>query len=267
MKFLLLLTTISSLIASPLRTLEKKLIPKYNYIIGVDEAGRGALAGPVTAAAVCATYNLKNSYNNQNDNNYNDFDINSIDLNALMIEGVNDSKVLSAKRREKIYEIITSQSPSSILKSNSIPTHENNNVIYSCKFINEKTIDEINILEASMLAMKQSIEDLITTYKLESNECYAIIDGNKTPTDMSISTRPLIKGDSLCYPCSLASIIAKVSRDRFMIDMNEIYPEYGFDKHKGYATKQHIMAIHKYGPSPIHRLSFKPIKGRDSSHN
>ncbi len=239
MKFPFILTTLSSIIASPLRNLETQLLPKYSKIIGVDEAGRGALAGPVTAAAVCATYNLIID------------DSHSFDLNSLMIKGVDDSKVLSAKKREEIYEIITSAS-----------SINENYIISSCHFVNEKVIDDINILEASMLAMKESINDLITTHMLDTNECYGIIDGNKIPKGLSISARPLIKGDSLCYPCSLASIIAKVSRDRFMVEMGHKYPEYGFEKHKGYATKAHLMAIHKYGASPIHRLSFKPLKGR-----
>lgn len=175
-------------------------------LCGVDEAGRGPLAGPVTACAII-----------MDDKN--------------IIEEINDSKKLSEKKRGELFDII---------KANARDL--------SVAFADEKTIDEINILNATMLAMKRAIEGLTLRPEL------ILIDGN---CNRGIeNSRCVIKGDATSYNIAAASIIAKESRDRFMRDIAQKYPEYGFEIHKGYGTKAHIEALKKYGPCEIHRRSF-----------
>lgn len=178
------------------------------YVCGVDEAGRGPLAGPVFAAAVI----LPKDYE---------------------IEGLNDSKKLSKKKREKLYDEIIEHA-----------------VAYSIQSVDPKMIDEINILEATMLAMKNSVESLST-----KPEC-VFIDGNRVPKNLQTPSEFVIKGDATSASIAAASILAKVSRDRFMLKMDEKYPEYCFAKHKGYGTKLHYEKIREFGPSEIHRMTF-----------
>ena len=179
----------------------------YNSICGVDEAGRGPLAGPVCAAAVI--------------------------LNPdKIIEGVNDSKKLSEKKREELFDIIKEKA-----------------VSYNIAWASVEEIEEINILNAAMLAMKRAVEGL----KIPAD--YALIDGNKTP-DLKIPCQAIVKGDATSMSIAAASILAKVSRDRLMREYAEKYPEYSFEKHKGYGTKAHTEAIKKYGICEIHRPSF-----------
>ena len=182
----------------------------YRSIAGVDEAGRGPLAGPVVAAAVILkTFEFK--------------------------ERVDDSKKLSAKKREKAYSEIIKKS------------------VFGVGIVDEKTIDRINIYQATKKAM------LMALSKLEIPPEYVIVDGK-----MKITTKcPLkciIGGDSKSLSIAAASIIAKVTRDKIMAEYDIVYPQYGFARHKGYGTKAHMAAIEKYGPSPIHRMSFRPIK-------
>lgn len=185
----------------------------YKNICGVDEAGRGPLAGPVCAAAVI----LKTD------------DI---------IEGVNDSKKLSEKKRELLYDIIKQRA-----------------ISYSVAFATVEEIEKINILNATMLAMKRAVEGL----KIPAD--YAIIDGNKTP-ELDIPCNYIVKGDAKSMSIAAASILAKVTRDRLLLEYAEQYPQYNFEKHKGYGTKVHIQALKEYGPCPIHRKSFlKKILG------
>lgn len=179
----------------------------YENICGVDEAGRGPLAGPVCAAAVILPA-------------------------GKLIDGVNDSKKLTEKKREKLYDVIISEA-----------------VSYSIAFASVETIEEINILNAAMLAMKRAVEGL------DIPAGYALIDGNKTPP-IAIPCEAIVKGDALSMSVAAASILAKVTRDRLMLEYAEKYPEYGFEKHKGYGTKAHNEAILKYGETPIHRPSF-----------
>lgn len=187
---------------------ENEAIKKgYKYICGVDEAGRGPLAGPVFAAAVILSKN----------------DI---------IDDVMDSKKISEKKREYLFDVI-----------------KNKAVSYSIAMATEKEIENINILNATMLAMKRAISGLYATPDI------ALIDGNKAP-EVNIPTKTIVKGDSLSASIAAASILAKVSRDSYMKDMSKIYPEYNFDKHKGYGTKLHIELIKRYGPCKIHRKSF-----------
>lgn len=179
----------------------------FKTVCGVDEAGRGPLAGPVYAAAVILPVGTE-------------------------IACLNDSKKLSEKKREELFDIIND-----VAISISVGT------------ASEKEIDEINILNATFLAMKRAVEGL------EISPDYAIIDGNRAP-NLEIPTETVVKGDGKVMSVAAASIIAKVSRDRFMLKMAEQYPEYQFEKHKGYGTRLHYEMIEKYGVSPIHRKSF-----------
>lgn len=180
----------------------------YNCVCGVDEAGRGPLAGPVFAAAVI----LPRGY---------------------IIEGVNDSKKLSEKKREKLFEKIKSEA-----------------LCYSVASVDEKIIDEINILNATFLAMEKAVEGL----KIHPD--FVMIDGNRAPKSLDIPCQTVVKGDAKSASIAAASILAKVSRDRYMLEMAEKYPEYCFEKHKGYGTKLHYEMLDKYGVSEIHRKSF-----------
>lgn len=178
-----------------------------NLVCGVDEAGRGPLAGPVCAAAV-------------------------IMPEGLIIEGVNDSKKLTAKKREKLFDII-----------------KNEAVSYSVAFASASEIDEINILNATHLAMTRAVESL------EKVPEVVLVDGNSLPK-WYYNSEAIIKGDAVCHSIACASILAKVSRDRLMLLEAEKYPQYSFEKHKGYGTKVHVQAIKEYGPCPIHRKTF-----------
>lgn len=185
---------------------EKKY--KGKVIAGIDEAGRGPLAGPVVCACV----------------------IMPIDSDRI-IDGINDSKKLSAKKREELYKKII-----------------NTAVAYSIVEIDEKKIDEINILQATRLGMKKALESLDVMPDI------VLIDAVKI--DCDLPQENIIKGDALSYNIASASILAKVHRDRLMVSIDKEYPQYGFAKHKGYGTKAHIEALKKYGKTKIHRESF-----------
>lgn len=188
--------------------LEKELYGQgLNLICGVDEAGRGPLAGPVCAAACILPL-------------------------GLIIEGLNDSKKLTEKRREALYDIITEKA-----------------VAYGIAFGTVEEIEEHNILGATFLTMNRAIAQLKVRPDL------ALIDGNRN-TGIQMPSQPVIHGDAKCADIAAASILAKVTRDRYMLEMAEKYPQYGFEKHKGYGTKAHYAAIREHGPSPIHRPSF-----------
>lgn len=188
--------------------LEKKLSQcGYKYVCGVDEAGRGPLAGPVYAAAVILKPDSE-------------------------FEGLNDSKKLSEKKREALFDIIINEA-----------------VAYKIAAVDHKTIDEINILNATMLAMKMAVESL----KIPAD--YALIDGNRVP-ELNIPSQFVIGGDAKIKSIAAASILAKVSRDRYMMQISQEYPQYLFEKHKGYGTKLHYQMLDEHGISPIHRMSF-----------
>ncbi len=176
-------------------------------VCGVDEAGRGPLAGPVCAAAVILPP-------------------------ELVIPGLNDSKKLTDKKRRELYDVITAEA-----------------VSYGIAFASEKEIDEINILQATFLAMARAMEKLTPQPEL------ALIDGNRAK-DFGLPVRTIVKGDSLSASIAAASILAKVTRDRLMEQYDEAYPQYGFAIHKGYGTKRHYEALREFGPSPIHRMTF-----------
>ncbi|WP_010250371.1 ribonuclease HII [Acetivibrio cellulolyticus] len=177
------------------------------FIAGIDEAGRGPLAGPVVAAAVILPENV-------------------------FINGLNDSKKLSEKQREELYSIITEKA-----------------IAYDVGIVDEKVIDELNILNATKMAMEIAVEGL----KVKPD--ILLIDAVKLDS-LKIKQESIIKGDALSISIAAASIIAKVTRDRYIDQMDSVYPDYGFRKHKGYGTKEHIDAIKKFGICPIHRTTF-----------
>ena len=180
----------------------------YNLVCGVDEAGRGPLAGPCVVAAVI------------------------LDPNN-MIEGLNDSKKLSEKKREMLYDEIIEKA-----------------LAYNIVFSEKDEIDEINILNATLLSMKRAVEGLSIKPDI------AMIDGNMLPEGMSVKSVAIIKGDAKSASIAAASILAKVTRDRHMVKLAEKYPQYGFEKHKGYGTKLHREMLLKYGPCDEHRRTF-----------
>ena len=179
----------------------------FKYVCGVDEAGRGPLAGPVCAAAVILP-------------------------KGLIIEGVNDSKKLTEKKREALFDVICESA-----------------LAYSIAFSDMDEIEEVNILRATMNAMKRAVEGL--SVKAD----FAYIDGNTMPP-IKIDGECIVKGDAKSMSVACASILAKVSRDRLMLKYAEEYPQYGFEKHKGYGTKLHTEALKEFGPCPVHRPSF-----------
>lgn len=182
--------------------------PEFKYICGIDEAGRGPLAGPVVVASV-------------------------IMPRDSMIEGINDSKKISEKKREKLYDLILEEA-----------------ISYGIGIINQSEIDEINILEATKKGLTTSIEEMQVKPDLILVDALNHIDTKGIPYES------IIKGDAKVYSIAAASIIAKVTRDRIMREWDEIYPQYGFAKHKGYGTSAHITAIKEYGLCPLHRKSF-----------
>ena len=186
----------------------------FSSICGVDEAGRGPLAGPVCAAAVILP-------------------------EGVILDGVNDSKKLSERKREALFDIIKETA-----------------ISYCIAYATVEEIENLNILNATMLAMSRAVEGLNVPAD------FAYIDGNKTP-DLRIPCEYIIKGDARSMSVAAASILAKVSRDKLMLEYAKKYPQFNFEKHKGYGTKLHTEAIRKFGPSPIHRLSFlKNILGQ-----
>lgn len=187
---------------------ENAKLKGYKFICGVDEAGRGPLAGPVCAAAVILPENCE-------------------------IEGLNDSKKLTEKKREALFNVIVERA-----------------VAYSVAFGTLEEIEKYNILNATYLAMNRAIEGL------QVSADYALIDGNRVPTGISVPCETVVKGDAKSCSIAAASILAKVTRDRLLLEYAEKYPKYGFEKHKGYGTAAHYDAIRKHGATPIHRLSF-----------
>jgi ribonuclease HII len=222
--------------------LEKKMLGQgFDFVIGIDEAGRGPLAGPVVACAAVFKNHEFGITNHEKD-----FDL------------VRDSKKLSAKQREKVFDFIL----------------ENFHV--GVGICDHETIDRINILEASFLAMKKAVNDLLRKSKsqipnpnfqinpksqisISQKKLIILVDGNKKIPNFSIEQLAVVGGDKSVKSISAASIIAKVTRDRIMMELHEKYPQYGFDKHKGYGTKFHMEKIFEFGPCEIHRKSFEPM--------
>ena len=193
------------------------------FVAGIDEAGRGPLAGPVVAGAVIVRPDIIDEIKNTPE-----FKI------------IRDSKTLSEKQREKAYDFIT------------------RHFQWGVGISDEKTIDRINILQAAFLAMKKAISDLKSKIKCEPE--IILVDGRSPVPNISIFQESIVGGDKFVFSISAASIIAKVTRDRMMLDFHEKYPVYGFAKHKGYGTKMHFEMIGKYGLCEIHRKSFAKSK-------
>lgn len=189
-------------------TLEKQLIDSgCQYVCGVDEAGRGPLCGPVVAAAVILPYGFE-------------------------ISGLNDSKKLSEKKRENLFDVICESA-----------------IAYSIAYGTVEQINSTNILEATLGAMREAIASL----KIKAD--HALIDGN-IARDFTIPATPVVHGDAISPSIAAASILAKVTRDRLCVELDAEYPMYGIAKHKGYGTKDHMEALRKYGPAPIYRTKF-----------
>lgn len=185
---------------------------KYESIAGIDEAGRGPLAGPVVVGAVILDKKIR-------------------------IDGLDDSKKLSAKKRENLYGLITSSA-----------------ICWQVSIVEPQIIDELNILQATLLGMEQAVRSL------EFKPDICLIDGNIVPESLKSFSQAMIKGDAKYVSIAAASILAKVTRDRIMKEMHSKYPVYNFYKNKGYPTKEHISAINRYGITPLHRKSFKPVR-------
>ncbi len=194
-------------------------MPDYSYelaarargkslVCGVDEAGRGPLAGPVCAAAVILP-------------------------DDCVIEGLNDSKKLTERARERLFPIIQEKA-----------------LAYCVAYADVEEIEQFNILNATFLAMNRAIAGL------QPAPDYALIDGNRVPTGITVDCETVVKGDSKSCSIAAASVLAKVSRDRLLLEYDEKYPQYNFKKHKGYGTAEHIALIKQYGPCPIHRPGF-----------
>lgn len=196
----------------------------YQCIVGLDEAGRGALAGPVVAAAVCFQA------------------LKSFGAIPKGLEEVNDSKKLSFSLRERLYQVIV------------IHPHIN----WSLSWVGPGLVDRLNVLEATRLAMKRAVDNFKRRHPSLFPD-FLLLDG-KTTIDSHLSQRAIVGADGRVFSCGLASIIAKVSRDRMMASLHRKYPQYGFALHKGYGTKEHRKMIEKYGPCKIHRKSFGPVK-------
>jgi ribonuclease HII len=199
----------------PTRTREAQLNKQgIQHVIGVDEAGRGCLAGPVVVAACI--------------------------LSAEII-GIKDSKLLSAKKREKLFEKITNSE----------------GVIWNVQVVPNTVIDDINILQATFRGMRDAVQSVQEQCGVK---CTALIDGNLVPPGITVQAESMVKGDMTEYIIAAASVLAKVTRDRLLVDLHQAYPEYNFAKNKGYGTAEHLKAIKQNGPCPVHRISFKTFK-------
>jgi len=189
---------------------------EYGVVCGTDEAGRGPLAGPVVAAAVVLP-------------------------EGLTIPGLDDSKKLTEKKREALYDVILREAAA-----------------YGIAESSPEEIDRINILAASLLAMRRAVEQVRRTIEPD----IVLVDGNR-PTEFGIPCRTVVKGDGISQSIAAASVLAKVTRDRLMTELDLRYPAYGFAGHKGYPTKEHKLAVYEFGPSPVHRRSFLSFLERD----
>ena len=197
-------------------TFDAAFCDRFGIVCGTDEAGRGPLAGPVVAAAVVLP-------------------------DGLVIDGLDDSKKLTEKKREKLFDIIISEA-----------------VAFGISEATAEEIDKYNILNASLLAMRRAVAEVKKTVTPD----VVLIDGNRQ-TDFGLPSFTVVKGDSISQSIAAASVLAKVTRDRYMELLNEKYPQYGFKKHKGYPTKDHMLAVYEHGPSDIHRKSFLSFLERD----
>ncbi|MFA5777220.1 MAG: ribonuclease HII [Parcubacteria group bacterium] len=220
--------------------IENELLSKgYDFVIGIDEVGRGPLAGPVVACAVIYRnfkFSISNFQTISNDKISNDKNF------IKNIELIRDSKMLSEKQREGLFDFIQE------------------NFFVGVGLCDHETIDRMNILEASFLAMKKALNELARKAQISILKSIILVDGNKKIPNFSMDQRAIVGGDKIVKSISAASIVAKVTRDRMMKELHKKYPQYGFDKHKGYGTKFHVDALLKVGPCKIHRKTFEPVK-------
>ncbi|MFB3844744.1 MAG: ribonuclease HII [Candidatus Cloacimonadaceae bacterium] len=191
---------------------EQSLHERYNFIAGIDEAGRGPIAGPVVIAAVILDFKHP-------------------------ISGINDSKKLSSRKREELFPQITQQA-----------------IDFAVVEISSAQIDKVNILQAVLEGMREAINALSVKPEL------CLIDGNILPSGLSFPAQACVKGDAIYASIAAASILAKVTRDKIMLEQDAVFPQYGFARHKGYPTSQHLQALKIYGPCPLHRFSYQPVK-------
>lgn len=206
-------------------TEQKYIKSGYDFVIGVDEAGRGPLAGPVVAAALFLSP---------------DFNFHTAENQKKFLK-IKDSKKITPKGREKLFEFLTT----------------NTNIKYGIGIIDEKIIDQKNVLQATFIAMEKAIEDLSNKEpKINMRNSIVLIDGRDILENVDLNQKSIIGGDGKVWSIAAASIIAKVTRDKLMQKYHEKYPQYCFDKHKGYGTKLHFEMIKKYGPCEIHRKTF-----------
>lgn len=220
----------------------------YRFVVGLDEVGRGPLAGPVVAAAVCLAQNYR-----QRGILFSAAPppASGLSRKPPPISKIRDSKKLNAAQREKWYKILT----------------EHPDVNWGVGIVSHKIIDKINIFQATKLAMRLAIKNLTSqppfkrrTRGVKFKPDFLLLDGSFFLDGILVSQKAVPKGDEKIVSCAAASIIAKITRDRMMIRFHNKYPQYGFDEHKGYGCQKHYRAIKKHGPCPIHRLSFGPLK-------
>ena len=204
----------------------------FKRVVGLDEAGRGPLAGPVVAAAVCASAQTAAKLETKNKK------IKITNKNLKLFGGLKDSKKLLFRQREQWYDFLTAHP----------------DIKWGVGIVPEKTIDKINIFEATKLAMKRALADMEITPE------FLLLDGSFLLDGLDISQKAIIRADEKIFSCAAASIIAKVTRDRLMQKYHKKYPAYGFDRHKGYGTRAHFAAIKKHGACRLHRLSFAPFR-------
>lgn len=202
---------------------ELELYPKYNRICGVDEAGRGPLAGPVLCSAVI--FDLKKLLSFQTEEV------------KYLIDNLNDSKAISEKKRDNLFPLIQKYATA-----------------YSIIQVEAAEIDKLNILHATLFGMDQALDALVVSWEI------ALIDGNKLPPKNKAKSKFVIKGDATYFSIAAASVLAKVTRDKIMLDLHQEYPHYNWLKNKGYPTKEHLDAIRKYGVTKHHRMSYGPCK-------
>lgn len=207
----------------------------YTFVIGVDEAGRGPLAGPVVASATTVRNFQFPISNFQTEEEEQEWKL------------VRDSKTLSEKQRERAFEFVQE------------------NFFVGIGIVHPETIDRMNILEATFLAMKEAVADVKRAIGAERGAAAAaedmmlLVDGNMRIPNLSVAQEAVVDGDARVRSVAAASIVAKVTRDRMMLEYERAYPAYGFERHKGYGTKEHMDALRRHGACPIHRMSFKPV--------
>jgi len=204
----------------------------YRFVVGLDEVGRGALAGPVVGAAVVISSKIKNQ------------NVRSKYKMQDLLKEIKDSKKLMPSKREELYKILINHP----------------NIEWGIGRVDSRMIDKINILEATKLAMERALRKIFNfKTSIFSNDVFLILDGN-FKLHLNLPQKSIIRADEKILSCAVASIIAKVYRDNLMFRYHKKYPQYGFDKHKGYGTRLHFNRLYQYGPSKIHRRSFAPIK-------